>query len=97
MHNYEICSVQGVIVCIPQVTEEDNAIMLGQVKGLRDALEKAQHNATKHKREAVQLTERVNTLKTSLSQAIAIAEESTLKKLEFAEVVFRLPSIWTLP
>ena len=70
-----------------QGVEEENSILIGQVKGLREALEKAQHNSTKHKREAINLTQRVNTLKSSLAQAIAIAEESTLHKLEVAEVI----------
>ena len=34
----------------------------------------------------MQLTQRINTLKVSLAQAINIAEQSTLHKLELAEV-----------
>lgn len=70
--------------------EEERSLLSGQVKGLKEALERAQHSSTRHKREATQLTLRVNTLKTSLSQAINIAEQSTLHKLELAEVSFKV-------
>lgn len=70
-----------------EVMEEERSLLSGQVKGLKEALERAQHSSTRHKREATQLTLRVNTLKTSLSQAINIAEQSTLHKLELAEIL----------
>merc|ERR1712224_556610 len=56
-------------------------------KGLKEGLDKAQHSSARHKREAVHLTNRVNSLKTSLAQAINIAEQSTLQKLELAEIL----------
>lgn len=70
-----------------EVLEEEKSLLVGQVKGLKSALERAQHSSTRHKREAVQLTQRVNTLKVSLAQAINIAEQSTLHKLELAEIL----------
>lgn len=70
-----------------EVLEEDKSLLVGQSKGLKAALEKAQHSSTRHKREAVQLTQRINTLKVSLAQAINIAEQSTLHKLELAEIL----------
>ncbi|XP_063695064.1 uncharacterized protein LOC134826574 isoform X2 [Bolinopsis microptera] len=70
-----------------EVLEEDKSLLVGQCKGLKGALEKAQHSSTRHKREAVQLTQRINTLKVSLAQAINIAEQSTLHKLELAEIL----------
>ena len=73
--------------------EEEKSLLVGQVKGLKGALERAQHSSTRHKREAVQLTQRVNTLKVSLAQAINIAEQSTLHKLELAEVCEELSHV----